>query len=128
MEKTPKILVVDDEQQVREMTSEMVSSFGFDVVSASTTEEAIKLCNDSSIDMILTDIVMPDRNGLDLIIEIKKLYPDTSILAMSGGGGITGRYDYLEIAKLVGAKNIIRKPFNLMDLKTAISDILGVSI
>ena len=128
MEKTPKILVVDDEQQVREMTSEMLSSFGFDVVSASTTEEAVNLCSDSSIDMILTDIVMPDRNGLDLIIEIKKLYPEIPILAMSGGGGITGRYDYLEIAKLVGAKNIIRKPFNLIELKTAISDILGVSI
>ncbi|MCK4789541.1 MAG: hypothetical protein KAV87_37715, partial [Desulfobacteraceae bacterium] len=57
-----------------------------------------------------------------LIMDVKKQYPDIPIIAISGGGGITGRYDYLEIAKLVGANNILKKPFELQELRSAVSE------
>ncbi|MCK5091731.1 MAG: response regulator, partial [Gammaproteobacteria bacterium] len=61
----------------------------------------------------------------DLIMDVKKEFPDIPVIAISGGGGITGRYDYLEIAKLVGAKNILKKPFSMKELRSAVGNILN---
>jgi DNA-binding NtrC family response regulator len=119
-----KVLVVDDEKPVRDMVGEMVESFGLQVVTTDTSDDAINICGNDSIDILITDIVMPERNGLDLIMEFKKKFPAIPIIAVSGGGGITGQYDYLQIAKLIGAKNILRKPFSLQEIKSALDDVL----
>lgn len=125
MDSNLRVLVVDDEQPVRDMVGEMVESFGLQVETAEDSDAAINICRKESIDILITDIVMPERNGLDLIMEFKKEFPAIPIIAVSGGGGITGQYDYLQIAKLVGAKNILRKPFSLQEIKSALADVLG---
>lgn len=120
-----RILIVDDEPSVRDMVVAMIEPTGYQVIEAGNGAEACTACKEVSVDLIITDIVMPVKNGIDLIMEVKKEYPDISVIAMSGGGGITGRYDYLEIAKLVGAKNILKKPFDMADLRSAVDNIFN---
>ena len=118
------VLVVDDEESVREMVVKMIEPVGYNVIEAGNGAEARDVCEEASVDLIITDIVMPEKNGIDLIMEVKKEYPDTPVIAISGGGGIAGRYDYLEIAKLVGAKNILKKPFSMAELRSVIDSTL----
>jgi YesN/AraC family two-component response regulator len=120
-----RILVVDDEETVREMVTKMIQPAGHEVIEATNGSEARDACNDGPVDLIITDIVMPKKNGIDLIMDVKKNFPDIPVIAISGGGGITGRYDYLEIAKLVGAKNILKKPFSMADIRSAVDDIIN---
>jgi len=120
-----KILVVDDEESVREMVSGMIASSGYDVVVAENGVQAMVACDDTEIDLIITDIVMPEKNGIDFIMDVRKKYPDIPIIAISGGGGITGRYDYLEIATLIGAHNVLKKPFSLHELRVAVTSALA---
>lgn len=117
-----RILVVDDEPSVLEMVTAMIEPVGYDVIEAGNGAEACVICKEVPVDLIITDIIMPDKNGIDLIMEVKKEYPHIPVIAISGGGGITGRYDYLEIAKLVGANNILRKPFELQELRSVVSE------
>lgn len=116
------VLVVDDEDSVRELVIAMIEPLGYDIVEATNGEEASAACKATTLDLIITDIVMPDKNGIDFIMEVKKEYPDVPVIAISGGGGIAGRYDYLKIAKLVGAHNILKKPFDAKELRTAVSE------
>ena len=122
-----KILVVDDEATVRDMVSSMIEPLGCEVTVAGNGLEAIAACKAHAFDLVITDIVMPGKNGIDLIMQLKKDYPSTHVLGISGGGGgITGRYDYLEIAQLVGADNILRKPFSMKDMRDAVSKLLNL--
>ncbi|MCK4950267.1 MAG: response regulator [Gammaproteobacteria bacterium] len=119
------VLVVDDEESVRDMVTKMIEPAGYDVIEAGNGAEACDACKEAPVDLIITDIVMPEKNGIDLIMDVKKEFPDIPVIAISGGGGITGRYDYLEIAKLVGAKNILKKPFSMKELRSAVGNILN---
>jgi len=119
-----RVLVVDDEASVRDMVKAMIEPDGYNVIEAGNGAEAVDACRGASVDLIITDIVMPGKNGIDLIMAVKKDYPDVPVIAISGGGGITGRFDYLEIAKLVGAKNILKKPFAMAELRLTVGDML----
>jgi len=113
------ILVVDDEPSILELIKEALND-EYNVLTAESASDAFKIATDNTIDLIVSDLVMPDKNGIDMIMEFKKNEPDIKILAISGGGGITGRFDYLPIAKLIGAENTLKKPFTMSELKTSI--------
>ena len=119
-----RILVVDDEPSVRDMVVAMIESASHELIEAGNGEEAIAACKVTPFDLIITDIVMPGKNGIDLIMDIKKNFQEIPVIAISGGGGITGRYDYLEIAKLVGAITILKKPFSMDELRSAVGSVL----
>jgi CheY-like chemotaxis protein len=118
------ILVVDDEPAVRSMIRNVLESDGYAVCEAVNGEAALRQLNGQPVDLIVTDLVMPGKNGIDLILELKKKYPHISILAISGGGGISGRFDYLKIAELVGARNIMSKPFDTADFQSTVATML----
>lgn len=120
-----KILVVDDEQNIRNILRESLKHEDHDIFEASTGQEASEVLASQAIDLVITDLVMPGKTGLDLIMEIKELHPDLTIIAISGGGGINGRFDYLPIAQLIGANNIIKKPFSINEIKRSVSDLLA---
>ena len=111
-----KVLVVDDEVSVQNLILEMMTYEGYDVLKVGNVVDAIEVCKQENVILVITEIIMPDRNGLDLILEIKKEYPHISIIAMSGCGNETRQYDCLEVAKLVGVNNIIKKPFDMPEL------------
>lgn len=120
-----KIAVVDDESSVRKMIKSMLDSPKYEILEAKDGREAKALCESQAIDLMITDIVMPGKHGIDLIMEVRKEHPDTRIIAISGGGGVTGRFDYLAIAKLVGAENILEKPFAVDYLRELVTAELG---
>lgn len=120
-----KILIVDDEPSVLKMLRKMLKGEAEEILEAENGEQAIELCQEQEIDLIITDIVMPKKHGIDLIMEVKKIFPNLPIIAISGGGGVSGRFDYLEIAELLGANNILHKPFEAAELRDAVNNILG---
>ena len=120
-----KILIVDDEQNIRNILCETLKKDEYEIFEASSGQEAIDILDSNAVDLMITDLVMPGKTGLDLIMEIKEKIPEINIIAISGGGGINGRFDYLPIAQLIGANNIIRKPFSMADIKKIVSDLLA---
>ena len=120
-----KILIVDDEPQLREMLTDMLEMDEHEVVEAVNGVEGVKKYHESKPDLIITDLVMPEQNGIDMLLELKKKVPNLSVLAISGGGGITGSFDYLPIAKLIGAKQVLKKPFGIDELREAVTLAIG---
>ena len=118
------ILVVDDEQPVCDMIKDMLEPAGYDVTSTLSASQALSIFKESARDLIITDMVMPETTGIDLIMKIKEMEPSVKILAISGGGGINGRFDYLAVAELLGAKSILKKPFSLSDLRSKVKEVL----
>ena len=121
------ILVVDDEPNIRFIIKEIMEQEGYTILEACDGSQAMDVFqnNSNNIDLLITDLVMPKKNGLDLIMEIRAKHPTLKILAISGGGGLNGRFDYMPIAELVGAKAILTKPFNMDEFKTVVADILA---
>ncbi len=119
-----RLLVVDDEQPIRSMLNDLLGD-DYEVMLAANGQEAFALLNSHSFDLIITDLVMPEMNGIDLITSIQKISPDLKIIAISGGGGLNGRFDYLPVAELLGAEKIFRKPFELSKLKKTVDAMLG---
>lgn len=121
---TTKILIVDDEAPVRKVLRNMLKDEADEIIEAADGVAAKKICLESNIDLIVTDIVMPEKHGIDLVIELKEELPDLPIIAISGGGGVTGRFDYLKIADLMGVDNILRKPFEADQLRLMVRKVL----
>lgn len=124
-----KILIVDDELPVRimlkDMLTEMLKLPGLQIMEASNGREAYERHCAQPADLIITDLVMPDKSGIDLIMELRENFPNTRILAISGGGGITGRFDYLPIAQLLGAQCVLKKPFQMQELIGKVKELLA---
>ena len=119
------ILVVDDEAPVRNLLKDVLEKEGYTVFTAETGVKASTIYDSNDIDLIITDLVMPEKGGIDLIMELKKKEPNIKVIAISGGGGITGRFDYLPIAKLVGASEIIAKPFQVTEIRAQVAKMLA---
>lgn len=118
------ILVVDDEEDVRVMLKTALNRNGCQVSTAASGREALALYKNEGFDLVITDLVMPDVSGIDLIMELRNLNSGVNIIAISGGGGITGRFEYLPIAKLIGANYIFSKPFSLAEMRKAVDSML----
>ena len=118
-----KILVVDDEKPILTFVSEALNS-EYKVFTTENVSDAEDILNDNDIDLVILDIVMPEKNGIDMIMELKESNPEIPILAISGGGGISGRFDYLPVAKLIGAINTLKKPFSLAELRTEVKELI----
>jgi len=118
-----KILVIDDEQPIRSLLKTMLEREGFNIMTASDGKEGMKLFKKEAFDLVITDIVMPEKEGIELIMELKKGYPDTPVIAISGGGRNSSE-SYLNVAKLLGAVAILQKPVEKEKLLTAVKKAL----
>lgn len=118
-----RILVIDDEPYILLMLKEMLEKAGYEVDLASNGREGMALFEKDSADLVITDIFMPDKEGLEVILELKKRRPELKIIAMSGGGR-TFPGSYLETAKHFGADIIFQKPFKQKDLISAVKELL----
>ncbi len=118
------ILVVDDDASILTFIEHALCD-SHKVYTSETVHDAEKISNDNEIELLIADLVIPEKNGIDMIMEFKKMYPDMQILAISGGGGITGRFDYLPIAKLVGAQRTLKKPFTIYELRENVDTMLS---
>jgi len=113
------ILIVDDEPGIRELLTMILEAAGHSVVVAEDGMEAPKVMASRAIDVVITDLLMPERDGLEFITEIRAKYPKVKIVAMSGGGHIA-RDSYLRIARNFGAHHLLEKPFSQAGVLEAI--------
>lgn len=118
-----RILVVEDDKSVRELLQEILGRAGHEVVAAKNGKEAIAQYKNSPADLIITNILMPEKEGLETIQELSREDPEIKIIAISGGGQI-GPADYLEIARRFGAMRTFSKPFDRKELLQAVADLL----
>lgn len=105
-------VVADDERAVREFVTRVLSAEGFDVFAAGDGRTAAALLAAHPVDLLVTDVVMPDGEGLETIRAVRRQYPGLKILVMSGKFGP----DVLRMAKLLGADASLSKPFSAEDL------------
>ena len=121
------ILIVDDEPGIRELLGMILETAGHSVAAAEDGLEAPKIMASRDIDIVITDLLMPERDGLEFITEIRSKYPKVKIIAMSGGGHIA-RDSYLRIARNFGAHYLLEKPFSQAGVLTAIEKVQAMAV
>ena len=128
------ILIIDDEEDIRDALQMVLQRAGYDVMVAANGSEAIELQRSEPADLIITDIIMPEKDGVTTIKEIRNEFPGTRVIAISGGGGVqSAEYmpeaitttAYLAAAKEAGADMVFTKPFERKDLINAIYELLA---
>jgi len=118
-----RILVIDDDEQVLDMLYESLTREGYDVLKASNGEQGLRLYREKSVDLIITDIIMPEKEGIETIIELRQDFPNVKIIAISGGGR-AGTKDYLQMAKIFGVQRTFTKPVAREQLLDAIKELI----
>lgn len=122
------ILLVDDVKDVRDGLSQILSDEGYDVMTAENGLQAIKKLMNKHTDLIITDILMPEMDGIELIDKVKEFnLPGLQYILISGGGRkLANDYDYLEITKkLTGVSTLLKKPFKPEELLEVVNTLLA---
>ena len=117
-----KVLVIDDDNLVRYTLSRILQHSGYDVVTASDGRHGMLLLRDEHPDVVITDIIMPEQEGIETIIQVRRERPGIKIIAISGGGR-TGNVDFLSMAHSLGADDVIRKPFEADELLVRLTEL-----
>lgn len=105
-----RVLVIDDDELVLTMLESALLAAGHEVITATDGDQGLRALRRHPVDIIVTDIIMPGKEGIETIIEIRRLSPTIPIIAISGGGLHAGRL-YLEAAARLGATRTLAKPF-----------------
>ena len=119
-----KILIIDDEPYILLMLKKMLEKAGYEVDLASNGQQGMQIFEKDKVDLVITDIIMPDKEGLEIILEMKKQRPDLKIIAISGGGRISPE-SYLECAAHFGASKVFQKPFKQKELVSAVNELIA---
>jgi len=119
-----RILIIDDEPHILLMVKKMLERAGYEVDLASNGSEGLRLFESTQPELVITDIIMPEKEGLETIREMKRISKDLKIIAMSGGGKISAD-NYLETAKIFGASRLIEKPFSQKIMLSYVEELLG---
>jgi DNA-binding response OmpR family regulator len=119
-----RILLIDDDDSVRAMLGLTLTHFGHTVLEARNGAEGLLLFGTAHADLVITDIVMPEKEGLAVLRELRKMHPPVKTIAISGGGrGLAA--DYLHIARQLGAAKVLQKPFSNAVLLAAVEEVLS---
>ncbi len=119
-----RILLIEDDQDFRWMLSEMLKREGYEVQTADNGDEGVRLLEEGSFDLIITDIIMPEKEGLETIMDIMHRDPASKVIAISGGGR-SAAGSYLKTAEYFGAVKSFQKPFDRKDFLGAVRDLVG---
>lgn len=119
-----KVLVIDDDEGLRNLFREILHVGGHDAQVATSGDDGLRRLHELDYDVVLTDVVMPDKDGLETIRELRRDFPGVRVVAISGGGCIQG-VDYLRMAKLLGANATLAKPVRPHQLLGAVASVLA---
>lgn len=122
-----RILYVEDDTHLRRDVIEVLARAGFEVLGASNGREGLELCLRSPPDLVITDLVMPEMDGIELIRTLRKMLPTLPVIAVSGGlsTAASSARPILNAAKALGAAAVLPKPFRAHDLCRAIERVLA---
>ena len=120
------ILLVEDDDAVRDVLRKTLEAAGHEVEGAANGDLGLAAYRRQARDLVITDLVMPEKNGLETIMELRRLNPAVKIIAISGGGRTLGLGQlYLESAQALGAGQILAKPFSAAALLSAVTEVLA---
>lgn len=118
-----RILVIDDDENIRRLLRTILELEGYQVIEASDGGIGLREFEKSPADLVITDLIMPGKEGIETIRDLRQKSPDVKIIAISGGGRI-GPESYLKMAEGVGALHTMKKPFELVELVEAVAKVL----
>jgi len=119
-----KILIIDDDEQMRILLRQVMEWSGYEVVEAADGRAGMLKQRKEQADLVITDLIMPEQEGLETITGLKKEYPELKIIAISGGGRI-GPDAYLPAAQELGADRVFSKPFDVRELANTVKELLA---
>jgi DNA-binding NtrC family response regulator len=119
-----KILLVDDEGAIRKMIRVILGDGLYEFAEASNGLEAQVLLEKQPFDLVVSDVIMPDCDGIELVMAIRRKLPDIKVIVMSGGGRVRAGH-YLDLAAKLGAARVFEKPFDTAALRKAVHELLG---
>jgi CheY-like chemotaxis protein len=120
-----RILLIDDEEKIRSVLQTLLTRAGYEVVPAEDGQKGLRRFREQPMDLVITDIVMPDKEGLSTIRELHRDFPKLPIIALSGGGVAAGAEAYLNIAQKLGARRVFEKPVEFPVLLQAVQELLS---
>ncbi len=115
----PSVLVVDDEDQIRQLIRETLEQAGYDVQEASNGKQGLERYRAKPADLVIMDILMPDQDGLESIMTLRREFPASRVIAITGGSDMIGILNFLDVAKMLGARRTLQKPFDMQTLLDA---------
>jgi len=118
------ILTIDDDAHILALYRGILEREGYGVVESIDGDRGIETCREERIDLVITDIIMPGKEGLETIMELRQEFPDLGIVAVSGGGRL-GPDSYLPLAIKMGAQRTLSKPFTRKELLDIVEDLVG---
>ena len=121
------ILLVEDEALVSQTLSTAMESRGHTVVAAANGFQGLKKFGEGTYDLVITDIIMPDMEGIGMIMEMRRVTPNARIVAISGGGR-TGNVEFLKMARNLGAMATMQKPIRLAQFFNMLSECLDAKL
>jgi DNA-binding NtrC family response regulator len=119
-----KILLVDDEAPIRSMLRTLLETDDRIFVEAGNGAEAQQFLKADQFNLVISDVIMPDCDGIELIMSIRGQLPSVPVVMMSGGGRVHAT-QYLNLAEKLGAARVFEKPFNVKELRAAVAELLG---
>ena len=120
-----RVLIIEDDDQLLGLLERILVREGHEVICTSDGVEGLAALKGAEVDLIITDIVMPEKEGLETIRELKQAHPDKPIIAISGGGRISPDR-YLHVSEMLGADRAFRKPVPRKDMLDAVRQLLSV--
>jgi len=119
-----RVLIIDDEELARFTIRESLENAHYDVEEAENGRIGIEKQIETPFDLIITDLIMPDKEGIETIIELKNTFPSVKIIAISGGGR-SQNMDFLEMSERFGANQVLAKPFTEQQLLDVVKTTLN---
>ncbi len=120
-----RILIVDDDEPIRKTLRRMLEPAGYDVVEAADGREGVELYKGDSVDLVLMDLIMPEKEGIQAATELRHYDPEVKIIAISGGWRINNR-EVLKVAHKFGIEHALPKPIRVGELLALVNEVLGV--
>lgn len=115
----PSVLVVDDEDQIRQLIRETLEQAGYEVQEARNGKQGLERYRAKPADLVIMDILMPDQDGLESIMTLRREFPASRVIAITGGSDMIGILNFLDVAKMLGARRTLQKPFDMQTLLEA---------
>lgn len=119
-----RILIIDDDEQIRIILKQLMEWAGYEVMAAENGKVAMDIQREKPADLVITDLIMPEQEGLETISRLRKEFKDIKIIAISGGGRI-GPEAYLPAALELGADRVFTKPFEIETVLGAVKELLA---
>ncbi|MEO6393108.1 MAG: response regulator [Pyrinomonadaceae bacterium] len=113
------ILIIDDDPEIRSLLHDVLTADGYQVLEAADGKQGLASYAHFQTDLIITDLVMPEKEGIETIVELRQKFPAVKIIVLSGSGATD-----LRMAKLLGADRAMSKPFDISDLLNSVKEVL----